>query len=179
MTIMRKWINLFLIAGLAITVSCKSRKPAFQPASPATATTSQDDNAVYDAYRNKLPDTKVEKTDQGIKVTFDSEVLFPTNSSYLSEKAKKSLTTLAAQIKTQGSVKIQVDGHTDKTGTPEYNQWLSDKRSVSVKSYLIGEGIPEGSISNKGYGDTKPVADNASPEGRAKNRRVELTISKG
>ncbi len=175
---MRKWSYLFLVGGLVVMASCKSRKPAFQPATPATAQAAED-NSVYDAYRNKLPDTKVEKTDQGIKVTFDSEVLFPTNSSYLSDKAKTRLKALASQIKTQGSVRIQVDGHTDKTGTPEYNQWLSDKRAVSVKNFLIGEDIPEGAISTKGYGDTKPVAENSSPEGRAKNRRVELTISKG
>lgn len=174
---MRKFLFLGLVAASCVMVSCKAKKPLTQAVVSETPAKANDD-AEYDAYRNRLPDTKVEKVGEGIKVTFDSEVLFPTNSSYLSAPAKEKLATLAKQIKAGGEVSIVVDGHGDKTGTPEYNQWLSDKRAVSVKNYLIGEGIPEGVISTHGYGDTKPVADNKTPEGRAKNRRVELTISK-
>lgn len=174
---MRKILFLSLVAASFAMVSCKAKKPLTQAVVTETPAKTNED-AEYDAYRNKLPDTKVEKVGESIKVTFDSEVLFPTNSSYLSVPAKEKLATLAKQIKASGDVSIVVDGHGDKTGTPEYNQWLSEKRAVSVKNFLIGEGIAEGVISTHGYGDTKPVADNKTPEGRAKNRRVELTIAK-
>lgn len=173
---MRKLLSICMLGVLCVMVSCKAKKPLTQAVVSEPAQKSNDSE--YDAYRNKLPDTKVERTDGGIKVTFASEVLFPTNSSYLSAKAKVKLATLAKQIKSDGDVGVVVDGHGDKTGTPEYNQWLSDKRAVSVKNFLIGEGIPEGNITTHGYGDTQPVADNKTPEGRAKNRRVELTIAR-
>ncbi|MGX5688810.1 OmpA family protein [Arcticibacter tournemirensis] len=162
-----------VLVTCTVLLSCKSKKNiadssvASQPAS----------DVQYDAYRNKLPNTQVVRSEQSIKVTFDSEILFPTNSSYLTEKAKADIKNLAEVIKQQGDVKIVIEGHSDKTGTPEYNKWLSEKRAVSVKATLVSHGLTESSISTTGYGDTKPIADNRTPEGRAKNRRVELTIT--
>ncbi|HAL54551.1 MAG TPA: OmpA family protein, partial [Sphingobacterium sp.] len=72
--------------------------------------------------------------------------------------------------------KIKVDGYTDATGTVEYNQWLSDKRAASVKKFLVDSGVAESRITAKGFGQSNPVGDNKTPEGRQKNRRVEVTI---
>ncbi|MBL1408569.1 OmpA family protein [Sphingobacterium faecale] len=116
------------------------------------------------------------RTDEGIKFTLSSDVLFPTNSSYLTDKAKVELTKLAKLLKEDKSKKIRVDGHTDATGEEGYNVWLSDKRAASVKKYLEDAGVSGGRISTKGFGPSKPVADNKSAEGRQKNRRVEVTI---
>ena len=76
----------------------------------------------------------------------------------------------------QGDAKLSVaiEGHTDSIGQPTYNQKLSADRAEAVKTWLVGHGIDQARLATVGYGDTKPVADNASEDGRSKNRRVEL-----
>ncbi|WP_231561154.1 OmpA family protein [Sphingobacterium sp. T2] len=69
-----------------------------------------------------------------------------------------------------------MDGHTDSTGEEKYNIWLSEKRAASVKKYLEDGGVSASRITTKGYGPNKPIADNKTPEGRQKNRRVEVVI---
>ncbi|PWG81006.1 OmpA family protein [Pararcticibacter amylolyticus] len=169
-------VQLCLIVLLAVAfTACKSKKNLAKSSANSVSTI---ENMQYDAYRNKLPGTQVERVDKnGIRVTFDSEILFPTNSSYLTDKAKEDIKNLVDVIRKQGPVKIVIEGHSDKTGTPEYNKWLSDKRAVSVKALAVALGLNGDNISTVGYGDTKPVADNRTPEGRAKNRRVELIIT--
>jgi outer membrane protein OmpA-like peptidoglycan-associated protein len=116
------------------------------------------------------------RTDEGIKFTLSSDLLFPINSSYLTDQAKRELDKLATILKEETRKKIRVDGHTDAPGTAEYNVWLSEKRAVSVKTYLSEAGIAASRISTQGLGQTKPVADNKTPEGRERNRRVEVVI---
>lgn len=116
------------------------------------------------------------RTDDGIKFTLSSDLLFPTNSSYLTDKAKVELSKLTKIMKEKSAKNIRVDGHTDATGTVEYNVWLSDKRATSVKKFLQDSGIPSSRITTQGLGQAKPVSDNKTPEGRQKNRRVEVTI---
>ena len=70
--------------------------------------------------------------------------------------------------------KLEVDGHTDSIGTEAYNQKLSERRAASVKAYLVNKGVAENRITTVGYGESKPVADNKTAEGRAQNRRVEV-----
>ncbi|HNQ00543.1 MAG TPA: OmpA family protein, partial [Bacteroidia bacterium] len=70
--------------------------------------------------------------------------------------------------------KLSVEGHTDNTGNPEKNVTLSQKRCESVKNYLVSKGIDANRLTATGYGDTRPIADNKTADGRAKNRRVEL-----
>ncbi|TDQ77218.1 OmpA family protein [Sphingobacterium yanglingense] len=116
------------------------------------------------------------RTSEGIKFTLSSDLLFPTNSSYLTDKAKVELTKLAKLMKEDKTKKIRVDGHTDSTGEEGYNVWLSDKRAASVKKNLEEAGVAGSRITTKGFGPSKPVGDNKTPEGRQKNRRVEVTI---
>ena len=74
-------------------------------------------------------------------------------------------------------VQAVVEGHTDSTGTAEYNMWLSERRANAVKSMLIQKhGVPEAQLKSVGYGQTQPRADNATREGREENRRVEMYI---
>jgi len=120
--------------------------------------------------------SNVTKTDRGLMMTFQSDVLFPINSSYLSEQAKSALLEFVEVVKDHPSAQIQVDGHTDATGEAEYNKWLSDKRATSVKEFLVSAGISASRISTHGYGLEKPVDTNKTKEGRQKNRRVEITI---
>jgi len=118
------------------------------------------------------------RTEDGIKFSISSDLLFPTNSSYLTEKAKVELSKLASILNKDKVAKIRVEGHTDATGTAEYNQWLSEKRANSVKAFLTDAGTAGARISVVGLGQTKPVSDNKTPEGRQKNRRVEVIILK-
>ncbi len=115
-------------------------------------------------------------TEQGIMVTFDSDVLFPLNSSYLTDLAKREIDKLVKLLEDYPGASLIVDGHTDATGTAEYNQWLSEKRSEAVKKYAVDKGLADDRVATNGYGQTKPVAPNNTREGRQKNRRVEVTI---
>ena len=73
------------------------------------------------------------------------------------------------------SIKVEVDGHTDNTGSASVNARLSKQRAEAVRQYLIEHGVPEDRLTAKGYGPSKPIASNKTAEGRAQNRRVELT----
>ena len=104
-------------------------------------------------------------------------IFFATASSKLLAKSNASLNTVVTILNENPTYKVQIDGHTDDQGKDEYNQTLSDNRAASVKAYLISKGIAESRLNSTGYGETKPVADNKTAAGRAKNRRVEMTLS--
>lgn len=126
-----------------------------------------------------LPDdTKVETISNGeaLKVTFDSGILFATNSSTLSDASKSALRNFAISVKANPDTYIKIVGHTDNTGKVDYNQILSEKRAKSVYDYLMMQGISSDRMSYEGKGIHQPVADNNTPEGRALNRRVEILI---
>src|SRR6185437_11901418 len=74
-------------------------------------------------------------------------------------------------------LKLEIDGFTDNTGTPQYNQTLSDKRAESVKKFLVSQGVASDAFTTKGYGESNPVASNRTASGRQQNRRVELVVS--
>ena len=79
-------------------------------------------------------------------------------------------------MKDDSSLMLDIDGHTDSQGKDEYNQTLSENRAASVKEYLVKQGVDESRLKSTGYGETKPVADNNTAAGRAKNRRTEMTV---
>ena len=85
--------------------------------------------------------------------------------------AKAAATLMAAK-----ETAIEVQGHTDATGTDAYNLKLSDARAAAVRTWFVQHGIPAHQLTSKGYGKSQPVADNATDIGRAKNRRVELAV---
>ena len=114
---------------------------------------------------------------QAIKVTFNSGILFPTNGSTLSAASKKELSTFAAKMADMKETDITILGHTDNTGSDAVNEKLSNKRAESVAAYLKSCGIDAGRMTTEGKSYLMPVADNATAEGRAQNRRVEIYIS--
>lgn len=104
--------------------------------------------------------------------------LFDVNKAELKPAGKQELDALARRIKAMASVQaIRITGHTDSRGSAAYNQQLSQRRANSVKDYLIKQGIDGKLISATGLGESRPIASNATPEGRARNRRVEISIS--
>jgi outer membrane protein OmpA-like peptidoglycan-associated protein len=82
----------------------------------------------------------------------------------------------ASQLSQVPGTRVSVEGHTDSTGADAYNQSLSERRASSVRDYLVSKGVEGGRLSTAGYGESQPVADNATAEGRALNRRVELKV---
>jgi succinyl-CoA synthetase beta subunit len=115
----------------------------------------------------KVEEVKVASKVVALKVEFD------TASANIRSISHKNLDEFAAGI-VASKVKGEIGGHTDNQGKPESNQKLSQARAEAVVKYLEGKGIAKGQLTAKGYGDTKPVADNGKPEGRQENRRVEF-----
>ncbi|HMR20358.1 MAG TPA: OmpA family protein [Sphingobacterium sp.] len=168
---MKKVLLISTIIGSLYSVSCKQPLLTVNPGAVVTK------DGTDDGLKNVKGEFKdASRTDEGIRFTLSSDLLFPINNSYLTDKAKQELDKLARILKEDNSKKIRVDGHTDATGTAEYNLWLSEKRAASVKTYLSEAGIAASRILTKGFGQTKPVADNKTPEGRERNRRVEVII---
>ena len=120
---------------------------------------------------------KVQDTTQGTKLIIPEKVLFDFNQFFLKSEAKKALHLVAEMLKEQPHKDILVVGYTDNIGSDQYNLRLSLQRAQSVADYLIyAEGIKRNRIRIEGKGKANPVADNSTEEGRAKNRRVEITI---
>ena len=101
-------------------------------------------------------------------------VYFETDSAKLKPESAVTLDKVAASLKDFPDVKIQVAGHTDSSGSDAHNMKLSEARASSVMNYLIMHGVPPQMLSSKGYGETEPVADNNTKDGKAQNRRVGL-----
>jgi outer membrane protein OmpA-like peptidoglycan-associated protein len=103
---------------------------------------------------------------------------FDTNKADIRPESIESLDKLAEMLKKETSWKLKVEGHTDSVGSPQSNLDLSNRRAASVKKYLVDKGVVDGMISTEGLGETKPLTENKTPEGRQKNRRVVLIIIK-
>ena len=99
---------------------------------------------------------------------------FAHDSSQIDTNGRASLDEVAAVLQHNPNLHVQIDGHTDSTGTPEYNLGLSDRRAEAARSYLTSAGIDASRVKAKGFGETSPAADNATAEGRAINRRTEI-----
>jgi outer membrane protein OmpA-like peptidoglycan-associated protein len=126
--------------------------------------------------RRDLEGAEVERVGEGIKITFDSGLLFAVNQSDLSAEARNNLNNLSETLNKYEDTNILIEGHTDATGPDDLNQRLSNERAQSVRQHLTANGVAANRISTEGYGPEQPVADNDSPEGRAQNRRVEVAI---
>lgn len=106
----------------------------------------------------------------GIRFDVNADVPLP--------ESKPALDELAAALKEDAKVKVLIEGHTDSTNTDAYNLDLSQRRAKSVVDWLAKNGIDAGRLEAKGFGKAKPVADNATAQGRALNRRVEVSVRK-
>ncbi|MBE0658561.1 MAG: OmpA family protein, partial [Bryobacteraceae bacterium] len=106
-----------------------------------------------------------------------SDVLFDTAKFALRPLAREKLAKVAGIVSAHPGLRLDVEGHTDSVGSDEYNQQLSENRGQAVLQYLTQQGMPAGSVSSKGLGESQPVASNDNAKGRQENRRVELVIS--
>ncbi len=125
----------------------------------------------------RIPGTRVERLDKNtLLVKFDSDVLFSVNSSTLSGGSQATLTQMVGVLRDFPKTAVVVQGHTDSSGGEEHNQALSERRAYSVKSFFVGQSIDGQRILAMGYGETMPIADNASSSGRSLNRRVDVVL---
>ena len=128
--------------------------------------------------KKEVPNAKVERVGEGIVVEFNSNVLFAVNQSNISPQADNILHDLVKILMKYPDTNIEIQGHTDNTGTNEYNQTLSVQRAQSVSDHLINvHGIGASRITTKGFGETAPKYTNETDEGRTQNRRVEFLIT--
>lgn len=128
--------------------------------------------------RQQMAGTGVEVKREGdtLRLQAPSNITFETNRADVRPQFQSVLDQLAGSINQYPGTVVQVEGHTDSVGAAAYNQTLSENRAQSVRSYLIQRGVAANRIQALGYGLTRPVADNATAEGRAQNRRVEVLI---
>jgi outer membrane protein OmpA-like peptidoglycan-associated protein len=126
--------------------------------------------------KQAVPDAQVERVGEGINMTFNSGLLFKINSSELSDSAKYNLERIATVFNRYPETIILVEGHTDNTGTVEYNLNLSKQRATVVSDYLISKGVASQRFDIKWYGETQPKYPNDTDANRKLNRRVEVGV---
>ena len=123
---------------------------------------------------NRVLETR--DTSRGLVVNM-ADVLFDTGKYNLRTAAREKLAKLSGIVVAHPGLNLAVEGHTDSTGSDELNQKLSEQRAVTVRSYLIEQGLSEAGVTAQGFGKTMPIADNSTAAGRQQNRRVEIIVS--
>jgi outer membrane protein OmpA-like peptidoglycan-associated protein len=126
--------------------------------------------------RPKVSNVRVE----GKEIRLSKQIHFDTDSAKILGDSNSLMDEIADVIEHHPGIKrIEIQGHTDNTGTREHNQVLSDQRANSVKTWLVGAGIDPGRLAAKGYGQDRPVVPNVTPANKARNRRVQFIIVDG
>jgi outer membrane protein OmpA-like peptidoglycan-associated protein len=127
--------------------------------------------------KNEVPGAKVERVGEGIVVEFNNQVLFGFDRSDLGDQAKTSLNELITILNKYPDTNIEIQGHTDNSGTESYNQGLSERRASAVAAYLRSNGITSSRVTTKGFGESAPKYTNDNESGQAQNRRVDFLIT--
>ena len=98
------------------------------------------------------------------------------DSARLTAAGESALDVVVSTMREHADMRVSCEGHTDSVGSDAYNEALGQRRADAVRDYLVAQGIDAGRISTTSYGESKPAADNSTPEGRAENRRVEIIV---
>lgn len=149
---------------------------AREAAEQAAAAEAAKARAEFAARLNRALPTRV--TDRGV-VAEISGVQFATGAATLNPEAREALARFSGIVGTYPELRFKIEGHTDTTGSVETNRELSLQRAITVRDYLVGQGADASTIEVEGLGPDQPVADNATAEGRARNRRVEIVLTGG
>jgi len=123
-----------------------------------------------------LEGAKVERIGEGIKITFDSGLLFDVDKSDLKQASRENIESLAKILQKYPDTNILIEGHTDSTGADDYNMRLSKERASAVAGYLALQSVQSSRFSVMGYGESQPLGTNDTVEGRQTNRRVDLAV---
>ena len=152
-------------------------RDAQQAAEQAAQQAAQQAEQVREKLRQQLNQVlQTTETARGLIVNM-SDVLFDFNKYTLKPEAREKLAKVSGILLAYPNLKLQVEGYTDNIGSDEYNQKLSEERADGVRTYLVTQSVADSNVTAKGFGKTNPIADNATNQGRAKNRRVELVVS--
>lgn len=162
-----------IIDGKAVAADLRERVAA--EVARLKAEQEQLKNSIRDAVGKYM---QVEETARGLVVNM-GDILFDVNKSTLKKDPEIALAKVSAVLGVFPKVQIRAEGFTDTTGKEELNMKLSAERARSVAAFLVAQGVAADRITHAGYGPANPVGDNASAEGRAKNRRVELILNQG
>ena len=131
-----------------------------------------------------VADVQVKETDTEVRIELNADVLFDFDEARLLPRAEETLTKAAALVRERAAGTVRIEGHTDSKGDNAYNQRLSMRRAESVRQWFLRNGLGSAQFSARGYGESRPVSPNTKPngdddpEGRQKNRRVEIVIAK-
>ncbi len=123
-----------------------------------------------------LEGAEVQRIGEGIKITFDSGILFDIDKSDLRPVSQTNLAELAKILNKYPDTNILIEGHTDNTGPDDHNMTLSKDRAQAVAFYMATLEVKSARFSTAGYGETQPIVTNDTPEGRQKNRRVDIAV---
>lgn len=123
-----------------------------------------------------IPGATVTRIGEGLAVTFASGLLYDFDSDAIKATAAQNLRTLAQSLTKYPNTDILIVGHTDATGSDNYNQSLSERRAQSAQLFLVREGVSNSRLRATGRGETEPIASNDTENGQAQNRRVEIAI---
>lgn len=176
--------KLLLICGVSVLLAachceCKSRscsqKVTVKPV-PATAKPAPR-NTVQRQAKDLEQVGTVRQTGNVLQVTYRDPILFDNNKDTIKSGSYKQIDDTAKILKKYPNSAILIEGHTDSTGNADYNVDLSQRRAKSVADALIARGVHPNNVTSQGYGAAQPIASNATKEGRAANRRVELKIT--
>jgi len=169
-----------VIAPTPVQPAPAAAAPATQSAAAAPAAAASTSSAApaaaalaaVPAAAAAAPQTKPMRT-----VTIGGDAFFDTNKATFRKEAQPELEKISANVRRVTSVEaVQITGYTDNTGAADYNQKLSEQRAATVKDFLVKNGVDPSKITILGKGQSSPIADNATKEGRAKNRRVEVMV---
>jgi outer membrane protein OmpA-like peptidoglycan-associated protein len=129
-----------------------------------------------DEMKRDIQGAKIERIGEGIKITFDSGILFDVDKSALQTPATTNLQKLAVILNKYPDTQILIEGHTDNTGSEDHNMDLSIRRAQTVANYLGNQQVSPIRFHTAGYGETQPIASNETVDGRQQNRRVDIAI---
>lgn len=129
--------------------------------------------------REQTAGTGIEVIRQGdqIQLAMPADVSFPSGQSEIQPQFYSSLNDVASTLNEFPSTAVDIIGHADSQGAEDFNQGLSERRAASVQSYLLNQGVRPVRLASIGFGETRPIATNETPEGRARNRRVEIILT--
>ena len=168
-----------VVAGTAAALTRSKNDLATQQATNAAQKLALEDaeKRAKQAQADLAKFASVKQEARGMVITLSGSVLFESAKSELLPAAQMKLNEVATALTREDPLsKMIIEGHTDSQGQPAYNQELSQRRAESVRVYLVSRGIAADRITAQGFGPTRSIADNNSPEGRANNRRVEIVV---
>ena len=173
-----------LLAPLLLMVPVINAAAQDQPLPPGAKLKVLDIIFRIEDLTGKVEDLQVKETDTEVRIEIAADVLFEFDKATLQSKAEETLVKAAALIQERSAGAVRIEGHTDSIGNSAYNQKLSERRADSVRQWFMRNGLERLKFSVTGFGDTRPVAPNTKPsgaddpDGRQKNRRVEIVIAK-